>query len=103
VVPERAGRARRLLHLRKGRHHEPVVHDHGRQPEQSARLRGRDRHVRPNGIFQLKPHAWKRSTSFKDALTAGDLLMPQSILLFLKSNDGAYEANVPYGRLSYGF
>ena len=49
VLPERAGRARCLLHLREGRHHEPVVHDHRRQPEQHAQLRGhrQDRHVRP--------------------------------------------------------
>ena len=40
---------------------------------------------------------------FKDAYTAGDLLMPQSVLLFLKSNDGAYDANVLYGRVSYRF
>jgi hypothetical protein len=40
---------------------------------------------------------------FKDAYTAGDLLMPQSILLFLKSNRGGYDANVVYGRVSYRF
>jgi hypothetical protein len=40
---------------------------------------------------------------FKDAYTAGDLLMPQSVLLFLKSNSGAYDANVLYARLSYRF
>jgi hypothetical protein len=40
---------------------------------------------------------------FKDAYTAGDLLMPQSVLLFLKSNHGGYDANVLYGRLNYRF
>ena len=40
---------------------------------------------------------------FNDAYTAGDLLMPQSVLLFMKSNDGAYDANVVYGRVSYRF
>lgn len=40
---------------------------------------------------------------FKDAYTAGDLLMPQSILLFLKSNRGGYDASVLYGRVSYQF
>jgi hypothetical protein len=40
---------------------------------------------------------------FKDAYTAGDLLMPQSVLLFLKSNHGGYDANVLYGRVSYRF
>ena len=40
---------------------------------------------------------------FKDAYTAGNLLMPQSVLLVLKSNDGGYDANVLYGRVSYRF
>lgn len=40
---------------------------------------------------------------FKDAYTAGDLLMPQSVLLFLKSNHGGYDANVIYGRVGYRF
>ncbi len=40
---------------------------------------------------------------FKDAYTAGDLLMPTSILIFLKSNHGPYDANVVYARMSYRF
>lgn len=40
---------------------------------------------------------------FRDAYTAGDLLMPQAVLLFLKSNKGDYDANVVYARLSYRF
>ena len=32
---------------------------------------------------------WYEKYEFKDAYTAGDLLMPQSVLFFLKSNDGA--------------
>ena len=40
---------------------------------------------------------------FKDAYTAGDLLMPQSVLIFMKSNGGGYDANVLYGRVSYRF
>lgn len=40
---------------------------------------------------------------FTDAYTAGDLLMPQSILLFMKSNRGDYDANVLYARVSYQF
>jgi hypothetical protein len=40
---------------------------------------------------------------FKDAYTAGDLLMPQSVLLFMKSNSGGYDASVLYGRLTYRF
>jgi hypothetical protein len=40
---------------------------------------------------------------FKDAYTAGDLLLPQSVLIFMKSNHGGYDANVVWGRLSYRF
>lgn len=40
---------------------------------------------------------------YSDAYTAGDLLMPQSILIFLKANDGDYDANVLYGTVSYRF
>lgn len=40
---------------------------------------------------------------FRDAYTAGDLLMPQSVLLFLKSNDGAYEGSVLYAKVNYRF
>jgi hypothetical protein len=40
---------------------------------------------------------------FKDAYTAGDLLMPQSVLIFVKSNHFGYDASVVYGRLSYRF
>jgi hypothetical protein len=40
---------------------------------------------------------------FKDAYTAGDLLMPQSVLIFLKSDRGPYEASVVFGRVSYRF
>jgi hypothetical protein len=54
--------------------------------------------------------AWTLSAGYvyekfelKDAYTAGDLLMPQSVLLFLKSNHGGYNANVAYGRVSYRF
>jgi len=44
-----------------------------------------------------------REVRVQGRVTAGDLLMPQSVLLFLKSNDGGYDANVLYGRLSYRF
>jgi hypothetical protein len=40
---------------------------------------------------------------FSDAYQAGDLLMPQAVILVLKSNDGGYDANVLYGRISYQF
>jgi len=47
VVPERAGRARRLLHVREGRHHETSGPRPPRQPEQPASTtrHRRDRHV----------------------------------------------------------
>lgn len=40
---------------------------------------------------------------FKDAFTSGDLMMPQSILIFMKANSGAYDANVVYAKLNYRF
>ncbi|MBK5256921.1 MAG: MtrB/PioB family outer membrane beta-barrel protein [Vicinamibacteria bacterium] len=46
---------------------------------------------------------WYEKYDFKDAYTAGDLLMPTSPLIFIKSNRGAYDANVLYGKLSYRF
>lgn len=46
---------------------------------------------------------WYEKYEFKDAYQAGNLLMPQSIILVLKSNDGNYKANVVYGKLSYRF
>lgn len=40
---------------------------------------------------------------FKDAATSGNLLMPTSILTFMKANYGAYDANVVYAKLNYRF
>jgi hypothetical protein len=40
---------------------------------------------------------------FRDAYTIGDLLMPQAIIIVLKSNDGPYDANIVYARVSYQF
>ncbi len=40
---------------------------------------------------------------FKDAYTSGNLLMPQTVLMFMKSNDGPYDASVVFGRVSYKF
>jgi hypothetical protein len=40
---------------------------------------------------------------FKDAFTAGDLLMPQSVLIFMKPDRGGYNANVFYARVNYQF
>jgi len=47
--------------------------------------------------------SWCEKYEFKDAYQAGNLLIPQSIILVLKSNDGNYKTNVVYGRLSYRF
>ena len=38
-----------------------------------------------------------------DARAAGDLLMPQAMLIFLKPDRGGYKANVFYARASYQF
>lgn len=46
---------------------------------------------------------WYEKYDFKDAYQAGTSLMPQSVILVLKSNDGNYNANVVYGKLSYRF
>ncbi len=46
---------------------------------------------------------WYEKYEFKDAYQVGSNLMPQSIILVLKSNDGNYKANVVYGKLSYRF
>ncbi len=40
---------------------------------------------------------------FTDAYTVGDLLMPQAILMVLKSNDGPYDVNLFYARIGYRF
>lgn len=40
---------------------------------------------------------------FKDAYTSGTLLMPQAVYIFMKANNGAYDANVVYAKLNYRF
>ena len=40
---------------------------------------------------------------FSDAFTSGTDLMPQSILIFLKPDNGAYKANIAYAKLNYRF
>jgi len=53
--------------------------------------------------WTLSAGYWYEKYDFKDPYSAGTLLMPQSALIFLKSNDGAYNPNVIYGKLSYRF
>ena len=40
---------------------------------------------------------------FKDAYTSGDLLMPQSVYIFMKADNGPYTANVVYATLKYAW
>ena len=46
---------------------------------------------------------WYEKYDFKDAYQAGATQMPQAIILVLKSNDGPYEANVAYAKVTYRF
>ena len=46
---------------------------------------------------------WYEKYDFNDAYTSGTLLMPQTVLIFMKANDGAYTANVVYAKLNYRF
>jgi hypothetical protein len=41
--------------------------------------------------------------AFADAFSDGTSIFPQSVLFFLKANDGSYKANVAYTRLAYRF
>ena len=53
--------------------------------------------------WTLSAGYWYEKYDFKDAYTAGTLLMPQSPLIFMKSNHGAYDANVAYAKMAYRF
>jgi hypothetical protein len=53
--------------------------------------------------WTLSAGYWYEKYSFKDAYQIGTNLMPQSVILVLKSNDGDYKANVVYGKLTYRF
>jgi putative beta-barrel porin MtrB/PioB len=53
--------------------------------------------------WTLSAGYWYEKYDFKDAYTAGDLLMPQSVLIFLQSNRGPYNANTLYARVAYRF
>ena len=46
---------------------------------------------------------WYEKYSFADAFTSGTTIFPQSVLFFMKANDGSYKANVAYAKLSYRF
>jgi len=41
--------------------------------------------------------------SHTDAFSDGNTIFPQSVLFFLKGNDGGYKVNIGYARLSYRF
>lgn len=46
---------------------------------------------------------WYEKYDYKDAFNSTDLLMPQSVYIFLKADDGNYTANVVYTKLTYRF
>jgi hypothetical protein len=46
---------------------------------------------------------WYEKYSFTDAFTSGTTIFPQSVLFFLKANDGGYKASVGYAKLNYRF
>jgi hypothetical protein len=46
---------------------------------------------------------WYEKYDFKDAFTQGTLLMPTSVYIFMKPDNGAYKAHVVYAKLSYVF
>jgi hypothetical protein len=41
--------------------------------------------------------------SFGDAFTSGTSLLPQSVLMFMKPNEGGYSMNIGFAKLSYRF
>ncbi|MGE0455257.1 MAG: MtrB/PioB family outer membrane beta-barrel protein [Vicinamibacteria bacterium] len=53
--------------------------------------------------WTLSAGYWYEKYEFKDAYTAGSELMPQAVLIFLKSNRGDYDASVVYAKVSYRF
>jgi hypothetical protein len=56
-----------------------------------------------SSAWTLSAGYWYEKYSFKDAYQVGTNLMPQSVILVLKSNDSDYKANVVYGKLTYRF
>jgi hypothetical protein len=58
-------------------------------------------HVASN--WTLAAGYWYEKYDFKDAYQSGALQMPQSIIIALKSNDGPYDVNVAYAKVSYRF
>ena len=46
---------------------------------------------------------WYEKDDFRDAYTSSDLLMPQSVYIFMKGDNGPYNANVVFTRLTYRF
>ena len=46
---------------------------------------------------------WFEKYDFRDAFTQGSLLMPQSVYIFMKPDNGPYKAHVVFAKLSYVF
>lgn len=46
---------------------------------------------------------WYEKYEFDDAYTSGTDLLPQSVLIFMKANDGNYNAKIIYAKLNYKF
>lgn len=53
--------------------------------------------------WTLSAGYWYEKYDFKDAYSAGNLLMPQSVYIFMKPDKGAYNANVVFAKLAYTF
>jgi len=55
------------------------------------------------GKWTITAGYWYEKYDFRDAYTSSDLLMPQSVYIFMKGDNGPYDANVIFTRLSYRF
>lgn len=46
---------------------------------------------------------WYEKYTYADAFSSGDTIFPQSVLFFMKADDGDYKVNVLYTKLTYRF
>ena len=46
---------------------------------------------------------WYEKYTYSDAFTSGTTIFPQSVLFFLKADDGSYKASAAYAKLNYRF